>query len=245
MDALRITLIILGVIVIALIYFWERHKNKVNLDKQVVNLPEEDDEPGVMISIRKDTELDLSTDLADLREFMNERDMPESEVDMDSGRIASVADEDDSSEQNVEPESREISEQEIITLHIIARDGEMISGKDLQKSAESNGLIFSDMNIFHFPNTKNSESPGSLFSLVNMYEPGVFEPDKMNEFRTRGVSLFAFKGQDINALEVFDTMLDTAKKLADELDAILCGPERQPLDKNIINRIRLSLDRNG
>jgi cell division protein ZipA len=245
MDTLRIILIILGLIVIGLIYFWERYKNKTNIANQVVHIPGEDDDPGVIINIRNDNVDDISYDLADLRGFMKETSPLESGVTSDKNRISGAAEELSDHHQAGTEDVEDHFENEIVTLHIIAREDSIITGEALLNSTEALGFTFGDMNIFHFQSQKEFQDTETFFSLVNMYEPGTFVLDSMNEFTTRGVSLFACLDRGEKAIRIFDQMLEVARKMAEQLDAKLCGPDRQAIDNKTINQIRIKLGYDG
>lgn len=117
---------------------------------------------------------------------------------------------------------------EILKLLIKAPDGRQFSGKEILNAAENTGLKFGDMNIFHY---YSEQSDQAVFSLVNMYEPGYFKLDKMDSHHTKGLILFMRLPTSINNVKAFDLMYETARNIADMLEANIYSPAHLPLDE--------------
>ena len=67
-----------------------------------------------------------------------------------------------------------------------------------------------------------------LFRLVNMYNPGTFDIDHMEQFSTAGISLFmTLPVKAITA--AFNMLHGAAKKLAEEFGATVLDKDREPL----------------
>ena len=73
--------------------------------------------------------------------------------------------------------------------------------------------------IFH----RHAESAGDepLFSVANLTEPGTFDLSSASDTTTAGVTLFMVLPGPGDAVERFDLMVETARKLAGELDGEL------------------------
>jgi cell division protein ZipA len=125
------------------------------------------------------------------------------------------------------PEAEEdtnISEDEIIYLHVRSREGEF-AGSDLLRAMQKFNMVHGDMGIFHRL-TEGSEQP--LFSIANMVEPGSFDADKLATLTTPGLVLFLRLPRSFDALHSLDELISTAKGLAQELDGELLDRYRQP-----------------
>ena len=80
-----------------------------------------------------------------------------------------------------------------------------------------------------------------LFSMINMVKPGTFNPYRMEQFSTPGVSLFMQLPLRSNAAFAFEHMLQAADQLASDLDAMLTDASRSPLSDDTIARYRHEL----
>lgn len=103
----------------------------------------------------------------------------------------------------------------VITLHVMSRQNGF-AGQQLLERLLQYGLRFGDMNIFHrheFPTGHGM----TLFSMAQALEPGTFNIDELSRLQVPGVSFFmAVPGY--KSLTAFDLMMDTARRLAADLD---------------------------
>jgi len=123
----------------------------------------------------------------------------------------------------------------IVSLFLLARDNHRINGAELLKATVSTGMAFGDMNIFHrIP--EGGEQP--LFSLANAAKPGQFERDEWNTFETAGVVLFLTLPGPAQALDVWDSMLATARRMAEILHAEILDGDHNPFTRQREAQIR-------
>jgi len=114
--------------------------------------------------------------------------------------------------------------EQVISLHVIARAGGL-DGRKLLELLLQYGLRFGDMSIFHrheFPSGHGMV----LFSLAQAMEPGTFDIDTLERQQVSGVSLF-LSLPGYKSLTAYDLMVDTARRLAKELDADLLDQHSQ------------------
>ena len=123
----------------------------------------------------------------------------------------------------------------IVSLYLLARDNHMINGAELLQATVSTGMEFGDMNIFHRV-VDGSERP--LFSLANAAKPGHFERDEWNTFETGGLVLFLTLPGPVQALNAWDAMLATARRIGEILHAELLDGERSPFTRQREAQIR-------
>jgi cell division protein ZipA len=115
-----------------------------------------------------------------------------------------------------------------VTLFLLAADNHVINGAELLQATVHTGMQFGDMNIFHrLP--EGSEKP--IFSMANAAKPGYFERDEWNTFETSGVVLFLTLPAPVNALDAWDAMLATGRRMAEILHAELLDEERKPFTR--------------
>jgi len=123
----------------------------------------------------------------------------------------------------------------IVSLFLLARDNHVINGAELLQATVSTGMAFGDMNIFHRVH-EATERP--LFSLANAAKPGHFERDEWNTFETSGVVLFLTLPGPQHALDTWDAMLATGRRMAEILQADLLDEERSPFTRQREAQIR-------
>ena len=131
------------------------------------------------------------------------------------------------------------TEQEIIVIYITAYKQPYFKGTDILKAAEAADMKYGDMRIFHYhgPDRKHALRP--LLSLANISEPGYFVMEDMNTFTTKGLALFMCLPAEMGGDIAFEFMLDAAHALARSLGGELRGADRQPLDEDAINKLRV------
>lgn len=120
-------------------------------------------------------------------------------------------------------------------INIMARDGALIAGEDLLFILKKLGFRYGEMSIFH----RHLEPSGHgdvLFSLANMVKPGTFDPARMAQFTTPGVSLFMELPHPGRAEAHFKLMLQAAEKISTELDTLLMDRQRNPLGEYVISQ---------
>lgn len=125
----------------------------------------------------------------------------------------------------------------LIVLNVFARENSF-GGQELLENLVTYGLKYGEMSIFH---CYGEEGDKVLFSLVNAVEPGTFDLQKMGSIETPGVSLFTDLGNQNDPLEAFDRMLDTARKLAGEMDGELRDGARNVMTSQTIEHCRQSV----
>lgn len=121
-------------------------------------------------------------------------------------------------------------EQEVLVLNVKAQEDGPISGAALLPLLLTLGFKFGDQDIFHRHVNANGKGP-VLFSLANMFKPGVFDIDNLETFSTQGVSLFMILPIEGDAHQVFNMMHNAARKIADEFNGSILDGRRSVLTK--------------
>ncbi len=121
-------------------------------------------------------------------------------------------------------------EPQVIILSVVMPANQQILGAALLPSLLTLGLKYGDMNIFH-RHEDNAGNGKVTFSLANLMNPGSFDLDSMENFATRGVSLFMTLPNANDPLSVFEQMLSAAKQLAQEFNAQVLDDKRNVMTK--------------
>lgn len=129
-----------------------------------------------------------------------------------------------------EPDAVKPPEQEVLVLNVRAPSEQEIQGAALLPMLLTLGFKFGDQDIFHRHVNSNGKGP-VLFSLANMFKPGVFDIDNLENFTTQGVSLFMILPIEGDPHQVFNMMHNAARKLAEEFSCQILDGRRSVLTK--------------
>lgn len=136
---------------------------------------------------------------------------------------------DNAPEHEPAPENNE----DIYVLHLRALHSHGFNGEPLVLQLNRAGLHFGDMDIFHYEQ-KTPYGTERLFSLASAFEPGVFDMDRIEHFKTNGLTLFMQPSATKNPRAAFEKMLQISERLADALQAEICDQSWQPLNERTI-----------
>lgn len=126
---------------------------------------------------------------------------------------------------------------EVLVINVMASHGRKFAGDDLMHVLITSGLKFGDMNIFHQRLGNQPKGP-VIFSVANMLNPGTFDLNNMESFRTVGVSLFLALPTAINNLDAFEKMLAVARQLCADLGGELKDDNRNGMTAQTIEHYR-------
>lgn len=280
MDSLRISLVLVGVLLIVAFYAWERFKQRRHDQRyqRWGGVSEEGTETHVIPSQHKSDLHDDVGDTESLSEHYSSEPLldddayyaaePDLDADpeLDNDPIPDIRSELEALEEIIsaedsEPDQMQIGDldvtsesrrqqkeipdeqasepERIIALHVMSQEGKRFDGSDLLHAFVQAGLQYGDMNIFH---RMQNGSDVPVFSLANAVEPGSFDLAAMEELSTPALIIIMTLPHRMDALEVFDDMLDTARKLTEELNGRLCDDHRSVLTRQAIDDLRASLN---
>lgn len=130
----------------------------------------------------------------------------------------------------------------LASISLMANGPTGFNGRAIDQVARHFNLHLGDMNIYH---RRNDQVLGSrnLFSLANLYNPGTFDPVRLDRFRTQGLTLFMNVPCSYQPVRVFDQMIDVGRGLSRMLDGRLEDHEHHPLSNQGIQVIRAQIER--
>lgn len=126
----------------------------------------------------------------------------------------------------------------IVSLFLVARDNHVINGAELLQAAINTGMEFGEMSIFH---RIVEGTDKAVFSMANAAKPGNFKRDEWNTFETSGLVLFMTLPGPAYALDAWDSMLATARRISEILNTQLMDEEHKPFTRQKEARIREEL----
>lgn len=122
----------------------------------------------------------------------------------------------------------------ILQINIVARNNE-ISGSMIMDLSKELNLELGEFNIFH---RMDRASGKSVFSMANIVEPGSFDKNSMQDFRTPGLTLFSQLPAPIDCLTVYSEMIDAAKRISYILGADMQDSSRSVMTAQSIEHER-------
>ncbi|WP_462157816.1 cell division protein ZipA [Pseudoalteromonas sp. GB56] len=127
----------------------------------------------------------------------------------------------------------QVQPEDFVIIHVHMPEGLQMQGAKLLPLVLTLGFKYDEDGFFHRHEQTSGQGP-VLFRMVNMYNPGTFDIDNMEQFATAGVSLFMTLPNEGEAMATFNMLHSAAKKLADEFGAELLDHKREPLSVNTV-----------
>ncbi len=132
--------------------------------------------------------------------------------------------------------SAESAIEDYIILHVLPTVTEAFSGEMLLRSVLGYGLRMGDRGIFH-----RHEHPSGrgeiLFSMANAVEPGYFDLEQLHVGECYGVTFFQ-QLPGIRSIQSYELMLDTARRLAQDVGGEVLDAHHMPLSVQLAEHLR-------
>ena len=233
MDNLRLILLLLGLIILAAIILFHRprgqslpnHARWLQRRREPSLGAKADEEPDSAAEPEQDDETNPAARQSSFPNFSavdgdkaDSRRQPPSATAETAGQV----------DERRQPDK-------IVSLFVRRRDERRINGSELLDAAVKAGLTFGEMNIFHRLH-EGDERP--VFSMANLTPPGHFDASSWNVFDTPGMALFATLPGPVSALDAWDAMLATGRRISELLDAELLDDAKCLLTRQRIAQIR-------
>jgi len=232
LDNLRLILIIVGLLILAAIVVLHRPRDQGRRNRFRWLKKENESEPD------EGTETDAANSGEKVEPILRQASFPSftAEGKPSANTLGSSAASDAASNQPAPGQAgpRNVPDK-IVSLFVRRRDNRRINGSELLDAAIKAGLTFGEMNIFHRIN-EGYERP--VFSMANLTPPGHFDASAWNVFDTPGVALFVTLPAPVTALDAWDAMLATGRRISELLDAELLDDAKCLLTRQRIAQIR-------
>jgi cell division protein ZipA len=127
--------------------------------------------------------------------------------------------------------------EEVILMHVVARDDAGFPGDDILQVLLACDLRFGEMNFFH----RHEQAAGRgriQFSVANMLQPGVFDIDAMSGFTTPGLTFFLPLPGPGSMMQAYEQMRETAESVAKHLSGDLLDGSRSAMTRQTIEHDR-------
>lgn len=235
MDSLRLTLVIIGLLIVGWIYFkfrssdddliyWLKRLFTPITDKTITTRPNDDalnEDDLIPVLTPIDDEPD-SSEFEVLSNVISGRDRFEEYTKQQEITFSAVEDTNETG-----PESL------LIVLNIMSPKGHVFTGEGIHAVMTSAGLTHGDHQIYHYVTDGLA-----TFSIANAIEPGFFDLSQLNSISTPGLAVFMQLPGPVECRKALETVLEVSKRLADALSGELCDENRTVLTPQTISHLK-------
>lgn len=235
-TTVRIILVVLGVLVIAGIYFWHQYRDDILASfRGSPRRPRRPTKEAAPPGARRETMLppaesadaggyfadDFELSPVRIRNFGRPAETPEPPLDFE---IRS----------DPEPTTTPPS---VIQLSVVAMEDAFFTGGELVDAFHQVGMKFGEMGIFH----RIGPDGAIQFSAASLVEPGTFPINDMLSFESPGLVLFFQPSLVRDPVEVFDDLIACCHELAVRLHGLEWDAGRQVLTRDKVAALRATL----
>lgn len=128
-------------------------------------------------------------------------------------------------------EQATVAENNMITLYVVAPEGQQFRGDYVVQSLEALGFQYGEYQIFHRHQYMGNSASPVIFSVANMMQPGVFDLTNIEQFSTVGLVLFMHLPSEGNDAVNFKLLLKTTENLAQALGGFILNEQREIFDE--------------
>ncbi len=234
---LRIALLLIGIAILAVLYFY-------GMSKRTVYKREDDDFNFEINELADPLELDQEND------FIDESQAVEEEL----GDIGKLMQEDlaelprntvkentlfkhQPSLLDVETEEEPELEEKLIILHVVAKRPNKLNGEAIYNLTKELDIDYYNNQIYR-KTVERFSGKKALYIIVNMVKPGTFNLIDMKDFETPGISFVMNLPGPEEGLRAFNIMLDAAREFADRLNGDLLDESRSRLSPQTIAHLQ-------
>lgn len=214
-------------------------KREEKLQEKAQEKPSQPLSAAEQMAMDLDVNDEIDSPLPSMRVEKNE-EVEQTELSLEPSEEETSQDSDASNEpaeSETQPGSDVGEPEEVIALHVKGS----VQGALLLQMMTELGCKFGDLGIFH--RYENTAGTGELiFSVANMFNPGTFDLDNLENFETEGVAFFMTLPMKFDGQQAFNMMLNAAKKLATEIPQgqVLDG-QRQLLTRQSVHEARQTI----
>jgi cell division protein ZipA len=135
-----------------------------------------------------------------------------------------------------------MSNNNLIYLKILAKSEHKFIGYELQQALAAAGFKFIAEDVLHhYGDNENLSEP--LFTLTSTPEPKVFDMQHIGKWSCSGLILYMQLSKNRNHKKILELMVETAKRLADDLGGELIDDQKQPIDGSSVTRWEIKINR--
>ncbi|MDA0272539.1 MAG: cell division protein ZipA [Proteobacteria bacterium] len=204
----------------------------VKLPSITATSPVERGRPNVVLKARQEPTPAPASEPA-INAPVDEESVDQASAKAPRARKASEVEKDKSGEETAASKHKP---EKFVVIYVLALD-EPFPGQGLVEILLDGGMTFGEMDIFH----QLDDSGAQLFSLASAVEPGTFSMASIDQFSAPGVSLFMRVHELAEPLQVLDSMLAVADRIAQDLNGEVRDETRSVMTPQTIEYCRQSI----
>lgn len=232
MDSLRLTLVIIGLVIVAGIYlkFHSSNDDLVLWLKKIFN-------PVTKNTVAADNTVLSEDELIPVLTPIDEPDPRDfealSKVISGRDRFEEYTKQQEITFSAVEETNETGPESLLIVLNIMSPKGHVFTGEGIHAVMTSAGLTHGEHQIYHL-----LQDNVAIFSIASAVEPGFFELSQLKTISTPGLAVFMQLPGPVECRKAFESLLEVGKRLADALSGELCDENRTVLTPQTISHLK-------
>lgn len=233
MDSLRLTLVIIGLVVVVGIYikFRSSDDDLIFLLKKIFNPVNKKITSSENASSDEDDLIPVLTPIEDEPDFSDFEAL--SKVISGRDRVEEYTKQQEITFTAVEDTTETGPESLLIILYIMSPKGHVFTGEGIHAVMTSAGLTHGEHQIYHY-----LQNNIAVFSIANAIEPGFFDLTKLKDVTTPGLAVFLELPGPVECRKALDNLLGISKRLAEALSGELCDENRSVLTQQTIAHLK-------
>ena len=233
MDSLRLTLVIIGLIIVAGIYlkFRSSDDDLIFLIKKLFNPTNKTTSSSEQSVLNDDDLIPVLTPIDDEPDFKDFEAL--SKVISGRDRVEEYTKQQEIPFTAVEDTNETGPESLLIILYIMSPKGHVFAGEGIHAVMTSAGLKHGEHQIYHY-----LEGREAVFSIASAVEPGFFDLTNLQKVTTPGLAVFLQLPGPVECRKAFETLLDVSGRLAEALSGELCDENRSVLTQQTISHLK-------
>ena len=233
MDSLRLTLVIIGLIIVAGIYlkFRSSDDDLIFLIKKLFNPTNNTTNSSEQSVLNDDDLIPVLTPIDDEPDFNDFEAL--SKVISGRDRVEEYTKQQEITFTAVEDTNETGPESLLIILYIMSPKGHVFAGEGIHAVMTSAGLKHGEHQIYHY-----LEGSEAVFSIANAVEPGFFDLTNLNNVVTPGLAVFLQLPGPVECRKAIDQLLEVSGRLAEALSGELCDENRSVLTQQTISHLK-------
>jgi len=233
LDSLRLTLVIIGLIIVAGIYlkFRSSDDDLIFLIKKLFNPTNKTTSSSEQSVLNDDDLIPVLTPIDDEPDFKDFEAL--SKVISGRDRVEEYTKQQEIPFTAVEDTNETGPESLLIILYIMSPKGHVFAGEGIHAVMTSAGLKHGEHQIYHY-----LEGREAVFSIASAVEPGFFDLTNLQKVTTPGLAVFLQLPGPVECRKAFETLLDVSGRLAEALSGELCDENRSVLTQQTISHLK-------
>ena len=225
---LRIGLLLAGLAVLVLLYFFTRAKKRKTRRKEFEDFDFDEDDLPSPLDADMDSEIES---VGPVRVIQQNPDYPGDRTEGPGSKEPTAGQGEPTGEAGASEEKK------LVVLHVMARRPQAFQGTGIMDLVRELDLEYDDMRIFH-KKVKRLSGRKAMYSVLNAVKPGTFDLDNMDQFESPGISFVMSLPGPEAGLKAFNIMHEAAKRAAEYLQGEVFDESRNRLSQQTVAHLQ-------